>query len=332
MLKQTALLQVIQQESLKGKYKMQETPLVSICCLAYNHEKYIKEAIEGFLIQKTDFPFEIIIHDDASTDQTAEIIRKYESQHPALFNNIYQVENKFSQGIKPTTNFLYPRARGKYIALCEGDDFWTDPLKLQKQVDFLEANEDYSGAAHQSNVIYSDYSKASNLFKTNIPEIITLTDLLGSRIFHTASFVFKASIVKNDHLPSNITAGDRAITLLVATKGKIHFSNDVMCIYRKHDEGISHWVTSDLMEKDLKMVPWLKSIYPSFPKHKYYSFIHQTILKYPKHLSETTVIKHSLWYIFHSFYMFPKNLKPIYRFVFYELPNIWKKTTQQNLL
>src|SRR5690554_6640453 len=120
------------------------TPLVSICCATFNQASFISQAIESFLSQKTSFKFEIIIHDDASTDGTASIVKKYEQEHPNLIKAIYQKKNQYSQGIKPWPNFVFPIARGKYIALCEGDDYWTDPFKLQKQVDFLEANMDVS--------------------------------------------------------------------------------------------------------------------------------------------------------------------------------------------
>lgn len=124
--------------------KLDKQPLVSISCIAYNHEKYIRDAIEGFLMQKTTFPFEILIHDDASTDSTAEIIREYEKKHPNLIFPVYQTENQYSKGVMISPKFNWPRARGKYIALCEGDDYWTDRNKLQKQVDFLEENEEYA--------------------------------------------------------------------------------------------------------------------------------------------------------------------------------------------
>lgn len=108
-------------------------PLVSICCITYNHAPYIRQCLEGFLIQKTTFPFEILIHDDASTDGTADIIREYEARYPHLIKPIYQVENQYSKGTKISSTYNYPRAKGKYIALCEGDDYWTDPLKLQNK-------------------------------------------------------------------------------------------------------------------------------------------------------------------------------------------------------
>lgn len=123
-------------------WQRSEPPLVSILCSAYNHEPYIKNAIEGFLIQETSFPFEVLIHDDASTDRTAEIIREYEARYPDIIKPIYQTVNQYSQGFKPGA-INRKRAKGKYVALCEGDDYWTDPNKLQIQADFLGKNPEY---------------------------------------------------------------------------------------------------------------------------------------------------------------------------------------------
>lgn len=110
-----------------------EKPVVSICCVTYNHESYIEDALEGFLIQETDFPFEILIHDDASTDRTAEIIREYEVKYPSLIKPIYQTENQFSKG-KMINKLIFKKTKGFYLALCHGDDFWIDKTKLSKQV------------------------------------------------------------------------------------------------------------------------------------------------------------------------------------------------------
>ncbi|HAX96890.1 MAG TPA: glycosyl transferase family 2, partial [Prolixibacteraceae bacterium] len=133
-----------------------EQPLVSICCITYNQEKFIRDAIEGFLMQKTKFPIEVIIHDDASTDKTTDIIREYQSAHPDLIRAIYQSENQFSKGLDQALKHVYGGARGKYIALCEGDDYWTDPLKLQKQVDFMEAHPECTICFHQTLAKYED--------------------------------------------------------------------------------------------------------------------------------------------------------------------------------
>ena len=127
-----------------------EAPLVSICCLAYNHAQFIRKCLDGFLMQQTDFPIEILIHDDCSTDGTIEIIQEYTANYPELIFPLYEEENQYSMGASGKMDlYNYTRARGKYIAYCEGDDYWTDPLKLQKQVDFMEANPDYSVCWHR---------------------------------------------------------------------------------------------------------------------------------------------------------------------------------------
>ena len=119
-------------------------PLVSVCCLTYNHVKYVGQCLEGFACQKTNFPFEILIHDDASQDDTQNVILEFAAKYDSeVVKPICQKINQVSQGISPLRQILLPRVKGKYIALCEGDDYWTDPLKLQKQVDFLEAHPEY---------------------------------------------------------------------------------------------------------------------------------------------------------------------------------------------
>ncbi|MBQ2901198.1 MAG: glycosyltransferase [Agathobacter sp.] len=126
---------------------------VSVLCTAYNHEEYIEEAVKSFLMQKTTFKFEILIHDDASTDRTAEIIKNYEKEYPDIIKGIYQVENQYSQGIDNFTEYLIPNAKGTYIAVCEGDDYWTDCNKLQKQYDLLERNPSVNICAHNAIVV-----------------------------------------------------------------------------------------------------------------------------------------------------------------------------------
>ena len=118
-------------------------PLVSICCITYNHESYLRDTVNSFLMQETEFPFEIIIHDDASLDGTPDIIKQYCEKYPGIIRMILQKENQYSKGGLIYQRFVFPLARGKYIALCEGDDYWTDKTKLQKQVAFLETNPDY---------------------------------------------------------------------------------------------------------------------------------------------------------------------------------------------
>lgn len=126
---------------------MKNNPLVSICCATYNHEAYIEETLKGFLMQECDFEYEILIHDDASTDNTAHIIRKYEKLYPNKIFPIYQTENQYSQG-KKYSDLNYERVKGKYVAICEGDDCWIDKTKLAKQINLMESHPNFGLCFH----------------------------------------------------------------------------------------------------------------------------------------------------------------------------------------
>ncbi len=189
-------------------------------------------------MQEVEFPIEIIIHDDASTDKTAEIIREYEKEFSNLIVAIYQTENQWSKGIRPSPKFVWPKARGKYIALCEGDDYWTDPYKLQKQVDFLEQNLDFSICFHKvkilkKGILFDDYI-------TEIPgEVSTIEDLAHRNYIHTPSVIFRNGLIKEYpkwYLESPI--GDHPLHLLNAQYGNIKFINQYMAVYRTHKGGI----------------------------------------------------------------------------------------------
>lgn len=126
---------------------------VSVICNAYNHEPFIGDALEGFVSQQTNFKYEVLIHDDASTDNTADVIREYEKKYPGLIKPVYQTENQYSKGINITQTYHLPRLNGQYVALCEGDDYWTDPLKLQKQFDAMEAHPGIDICAHAASKV-----------------------------------------------------------------------------------------------------------------------------------------------------------------------------------
>ncbi len=211
-------------------------PFVSICCITYNHEKYIRDAIEGFLNQKTNFPFEVLIHDDASTDGTANIIREYEAKYPQIIKPIYQTENQYSKGIDVSI-FNYSRAKGKYIALCEGDDYWTDPYKLQKQVDFLEKNPDF-GLVYtkcklfNNNKVIGGRLKKDELFYNNkIPALTCVfkTDLIWD---YLNIFFIKGTKWK---------MGDYPLWLWFYVNSKIGFVDKVTATYRVLPESASHF-------------------------------------------------------------------------------------------
>lgn len=224
-------------------------PLVSICCLTYNHEPYIRDAIEGFLMQKTDFPFEILIHDDASTDGTADIIREYETKYPDIIKPIYQTENQYSKGIKISATYNYPRAKGKYIALCEGDDYWIDPYKLQKQVDFLEKNEEYGICFTYSNKI-NEKGKLIELINSTAEIEYHQYDFLIGRKYQTrtATIVLNREILRNEkYINTKIYNGDTWIKILATENKKGIVLPFISAVYRIHSGGI--WSRADTFSK-----------------------------------------------------------------------------------
>lgn len=218
------------------------TPLVSICCITYNQHVHIRDTIEGFLLQKVNFPIEIIIHDDASTDGTAKIIQEYAAQYPEIFVSIIQKENQWSKGGGSIyARFVFPRARGKYIALCEGDDYWTDPYKLQKQVDFLEENPDYS-ACFTNALIVNELDNTERVFLNDLREgaiDIKTVIIQGGGLYPTASLLYRKDSIDFDVF-NKITqlAGDDLLIMSLGMAGNIYFLNEKTCIYRRWGGGV----------------------------------------------------------------------------------------------
>lgn len=143
---------------------MTDKPLVAIHNLVYNHEPYLRECFEGFVMQKTNFRFVVISHDDCSTDDSAAIIREYAEKYPDIFRPIYETENQYSKRDGSLTRIMdeaIAATGAKYVAMCEGDDYWTDPLKLQKQVDFMEEHDDYVCCCHR----YRIYNENSGIWE-----------------------------------------------------------------------------------------------------------------------------------------------------------------------
>lgn len=176
-------------------------PLASIVCFTYNHEKYIRQALEGFLIQKTNFDFEVIIHDDASTDRTQLIIKEYQSIYPRVFFPICQRENQKSKGNGIVTRIAFGAIQGKYVALCEGDDYWNDPHKLQTQVDFLQNNTSYGMVCTDYNILEDDVVSECFLAKNKgmkYDEDISNEDyLLNPYKIRTLTTCFKRSLLES---------------------------------------------------------------------------------------------------------------------------------------
>ena len=214
---------------------MKDNIMVSVICAAYNHERFIKHCIEGVLNQKTNFKYELIIHDDASTDRTAEIIKEYEERYPEIMRPIYQKENQFFRC--PIAAFVFPKAKGKYLAFCDGDDYWTDENKLQKQVDFLESHEDYSMCMH--NAVKLNYETGEEKRMDTFPEDGTYSQEqqvlagLGTDFPAFSSVVVRAGLLED--IPGFFfgpKAMDYPFRQYYANCGKVYYFAEPMSVYR----------------------------------------------------------------------------------------------------
>lgn len=216
-------------------------PLVSIVATCYNHGKYVRDAIEGFLMQITDFHVEIIIHDDCSTDNSADIIREYEREYPALFHAIYQQENQYSKGVNIWNDIVFPLTHGKYIALCETDDYWTDPNKLQKQVDFLESHPDVSLCFHNARTLMIDGSFKDNLYNLSGSREYSPNEILKRWTIPTGSVIFKNGDIATDPIKNDpkFKYGDNVLFLTAAKHGKLYGIDEFMAVYRKQEGSLT---------------------------------------------------------------------------------------------
>ena len=219
---------------------MSDNVIVTIRCLVYNHEPYIRQCLEGFVMQKTNFTFEAIVHDDASTDGSAAIIKEYAEKYPDIIKPIYETENQYSKHDGSLRRIMDSHTRGKYIAYCEGDDYWIDPLKLQKQVDFLEGHPEYSMCFHNAIKYYENYNQIElfNNYSRNCD--LTLHDAVHKWLVPTASMLLRKNICIN--IPAwvrQIYSGDYTLILLAALNGKVFYIHQIMSVYRINFEGTS---------------------------------------------------------------------------------------------
>lgn len=213
--------------------------VVSICCITYNHEKYIRKALDSFIMQKVNFCYEILIHDDASTDRTAQIIKEYEKKYPDIIKPIYQVENQYSKG-KTVSNKNFSRAKGKYIALCEGDDYWTDPFKLQKQFDYMEKHNNCGLCFHTVAILNDKNNKIIGYIspgKTS-RKFFTEDFILGGGGFLGTNSIFcrTLSLQNIPNFYKNCKVGDYPLQIITVANSYGYFMNESMSIYRVNVE------------------------------------------------------------------------------------------------
>lgn len=230
---------------------MNTNPLVSIVCLTYNEVQFVRDCFDSFLSQKTNFPFEVLVYDDASVDGTQDIILEYASKYPGVFKPTLYKENNFSKGLGfYGLRVGFSEARGKYIAYCEGDDYWCDSNKLQKQVDYLESNLECEVCAHETKIRNDEDSKEDGVLfthtKVNIfldrtkQDCFSFEDTLTGNIFHISSMMFRNSApIKWPDWICEVKALDMVLFMLLAERGDIYLMRDVMSVYRHNQKSIT---------------------------------------------------------------------------------------------
>ena len=289
------------------------TPLVTIRCVTYNHEPYIRQCLEGFVMQQTNFPFEAIVHDDASTDGTAAIIREYAEKYPDIIKPIYETENQYSKHDGSLRKIMNANTRGKYVAMCEGDDYWIDSLKLQKQVDFMESHPEYSLCFHATNCIYGQdenpcYTICYDKSEFNMDDLI----LGGGGMMATNSMLYKSDFVRNVPLwVQKAPVGDLPLMLLLGAYGKVHYIDEIMSVYRL---GVGVWSSGVERDKS-KLKRHYEALYKMFYAFdKWSNYSHSYIVKMElnklKQQYRKAILIYYLKKIFgeKSFYKFRKSL------------------------
>ena len=249
---------------------MEDQLKVIIRCLVYNHEPYLRDCLEGFVMQQTNFPFKAVVHDDASTDNSAAIIREYAEKYPHIIEPIYETENQYSKHDGSLGRIMNAATLGRspYIAYCEGDDYWIDPLKLQKQVDFLDANPDYTMCFSACKIIKEDERLQTNLQGEKIVDKdYNVSEVFPIWIVPTASICIRELVANDDRITrydKRKLHGDIIIILTAAHRGKIRGMKDVMIVYRVHSSSVTQNQDSTLRseKKCFQQYDFMKENFP----------------------------------------------------------------------
>ncbi|MBQ2870514.1 glycosyltransferase [bacterium] len=270
---------------------------VNIICPTYNQENYIKYALDGFLMQKTNFKFKVFVCDDFSTDKTREIISEYVKSYPEIIVPVFREKN-----IGAMENFLQALELpdSEYVAFCDGDDYWTDENKLQKQVDFLDANQDYSICFHPVRLVYENIDKPDEIIGTpkgKNPQ--PYWDLLEENYIPSNSVMYRYECIKKElpNYPRNMYPGDWFNHTVAAKYGKIGHLPDMMAIYRRQVGGISYTASKNpldelrlrhgIKEVNFHYAVWklVDDVFPNYYKDKFIPILREvsfTYLKYCK--------------------------------------------------
>lgn len=261
---------------------MNDEIIVSIICNTYNHEKYIEQAIQGFIKQQTEFNYEILIHDDASTDNTVKIIKKYEDRYPEIIKPIYQQKNQYSIDFNNILQIQFQRAKGKYIAFCEGDDFWIDIRKLSKQVHVLNHHPELDLCVHSAK-LYQFNHEIGRIAPKSENCIITIEEMIlgGGGYVATNSLMFRSSLLKSIPHFLKIHPIDYAFQMYASTRGGALYLNEDMSVYNYMNPG--SWTEKGSKNSDFAIHEVTKCIemlaaFDSYTNCKYSQLISNCIM------------------------------------------------------
>lgn len=264
-------------------------PLVSVYCMTYNQVHTIAQTIEGILDQKTDFPFELIIHDDASTDGTAEIVREYAARYPSIIHPIFQEKNQFHT-CNLIKTYIHPVSKGKYIALCEGDDYWTDSAKLQLQVDHMESDSSCTLCFHAVQQLSPDGNMMNYRPLKSACEVpAELIIKRGGLFCPTVSLMFRRDVMDTwPDFREQADVYDYPAQILAAVMGRVHYIDRFMAVYRFASQG--SWTAQHTNDADYTHVKnethWLE-LFNTYTENKYkdavnYHMAHMWLTEYRK--------------------------------------------------
>lgn len=273
--------------------------MVSVCMITYGHELYIKEAIESVLMQHTDFDYELIITDDCSPDATENVVRSLIESHKNG-HRIRYTKHKENLGMMPNFVYTLKQCNGKYIALCEGDDYWTDPLKLQKQVDFLETNPDYIMCFHLCEFLRSGENSVNEVSKQSLGSVnyeFTIGNLLKYWNIPTAAVVYRN--ILPIHYPdwfTNVASGDIALLMLLYEQGKFKLFEEYMSVYRITGEGASKThVNYKMIYYRAKLYTYLNEYFNYKYEKEIYDALNHIYKKFSEKKINNNFVKQSRW-------------------------------------
>lgn len=256
-----------------------DKPLVAIWCLVYNHEPFLKQCLDGFVMQQTNFRYVAIVHDDCSKDDSASILREYATLYPDIICPIYETENQYGKPDGRLNRIMQQtlmESGAKYVALCEGDDYWTDPHKLQRGVDFLEKNLGYIAVA-ENGLVHDENTKAEHPFNTEASHDLSMKEVMSSRRFPTAGVVYRREIMEGlyDLTPLLL---DTIMWCWLISKGKFRYENIISSVYRRGMQGITEYTGPYLLAK--KAETWNLEILRIFDVKKDFMYAHMAKMFY----------------------------------------------------